>query len=147
MPLVGPIRVTTIVAGVAIATAAILRSRSGQLALVAVVAWAALYEILSDGTGVIALGWPLGNFLWQAAALSGWLLLSIKSGLVPNRWLLLGFAILWLTWALAGFISNTPSGAHYDAKAEIFNEGTKTLLALAYLFGRFPMAHRPAIRA
>ena len=141
LPLTGPIRISTVLAAVTIAAVILWRRRSPLLALVTVMAWASLYEIAFNATGTVLHGWPVAYLAWLAAALGGWLLLSVALGVVPDgRWLAVVGA-LWLVWMLAGFDSNAPLGpgpghpAAFSLRDEALNELTKSLLALAYLAG------------
>src|SRR4029079_1980647 len=88
LPLVGPIRISTAFAAVAIFTVILWRQRSPLLALVTVLAWASVFEIAYNATGTLLHGWPLAYLVWLAAALGGWVLLAWRLGVVPSRvWL------------------------------------------------------------
>jgi hypothetical protein len=78
----------------------------------------------------------------MSAAVGGWVALGLVRRIVPDRWLLLTFAVVWAVWILAGFCSNSPtvtgtSGFPKDFSVtnEILNELSKTLLAAACLAG------------
>jgi hypothetical protein len=140
LPLMGPIRISTVVAGLVMVVAIQWRRHAPSTALIALMAWASAYEILYSATGTAIHGWPAANFVWMAAAVGGWVVLAQVWGITPNRWLLLAFAVVWVLWVLTGFNSNAPSVAGtpgfpkaFSVSSEILNELTKTLLALAYL--------------
>jgi hypothetical protein len=142
LPLVGPIRVSTVLAGLAIVAVILWRRRAPLVALVALLAWASAYEILYSATGTAMHGWPAGSFVWMTAAVGGWVVLSQVLGIVPDWRLLLAMALVWVLWILTGFNSNAPSSAGtngfsqgFSLSSEIFNELSKTILALAYLAG------------
>jgi len=141
LPLAGPIRISTVVAAVAIVAVILWRRRSPLLALVTLMAWASVFEIAFQATGAVLHGWPAADLVWLAAALGGWILLSVLLDVLPNRWLLLATAAVWVVWAVSGFESNAPlsSGpghpATFNLANEALNELTKSLLALAYLAG------------
>jgi hypothetical protein len=142
LPVVGPIRISTVLAGLVMLVVIIWRRRAPLSALVAVMAWASAYEILYSATGTAIHGWPAANFVWMTAAVGGWVVLGQVVGIVPNRWLLLAMALVWVIWILSGFNSNAPSVAvtrgfpnGFSDSSEILNELSKTLLALAYLMG------------
>lgn len=140
LPLIGPIRISTVVAGLVMVVAILWRRHAPLTALIALMAWASAYEILYSATGTAIHGWPVANFIWMAAAVGGWVILAQVWGVVPNRWLVLAFVVVWVLWALTGFNSNAPSMAGtpgfpkaFSISNEILNELTKTLLALAYV--------------
>ncbi len=148
LPLVGPIRISTLVAAIAVAGVILWRLRSPILALVTVIAWASVFEIAFQATGALLHVWPISDLIWLTAALGGWVLLSALLGVLPNRWLLVATAAAWVVWIAAGFESNAPLGSGpghpptFDIAAEVLNELAKSLLALAYLAGalRLPRA-------
>lgn len=141
LPLAGPIRVSTVLAAVAIAAVLLWKRRSRLLALVTVIAWASVFEIAYNATGTLLHGWPLTYLAWLTAALGGWVLLSALLGLYPERWLLAATAVVWVVWMASGFESNAPLGpgpghpATFNLANEVMNELTKSLLALGYLVG------------
>ena len=51
-------------------------TRSPFRALVAVIAWAGLFELTYQAIGIVGFGWALANFPWEVIALSGWLILA-----------------------------------------------------------------------
>jgi hypothetical protein len=140
LPIVGPIRVSTLVASIVILVVVLWHRRSPLIALVAVMAWASTYEILFSATGAIVHGWSLGGFVWLSAAVGGWVVLAFVVGVIPTwRWLL-PFAVVWLIWILTGFNSNSPTvagtpgfPARFSVVDEVINELSKSLLALAYV--------------
>lgn len=141
LPLVGPIRTSTVLAAVAIAAVILWRRLSPLLALVTVLAWASVFEIAYNATGSVLHGWPLPYLAWLTAALGGWVFLSALLGVYPNRWLLAVTAIVWVVWMASGFESNAPLGsgpghpATFNLGSEVMNELAKSLLGLAYLVG------------
>ena len=149
LPGVGPIRVSTIVTALVIAALVTWRRRSPATALIAVMAWASAYEVGFVTLGTFLHGWSGAYLVWLIAALAGWIVLAQVWGVVPDRWLALATAVLTLAWIATGFEANSASlaGPGY-AKAfslldEVFNEGTKTLLGLAYLAGALHARRRP----
>jgi len=151
LPLVGPIRISTAFAAVAIFTVILWRQRSPLLALVTVLAWASVFEIAYNATGTLLHGWPLAYLVWLAAALGGWVLLAWRLGVVPSRVWLAGVAVVWTVWVVAGFESNAPLGpgpghpATFNVAGEVMNELAKSLLAAGYLVGALRLP-RPAGR-
>jgi hypothetical protein len=142
LPVVGPIRISTVAAGLLIVVVILWRRRALLSALIALMAWASAYEILYSGTGSAIHGWPVSNFVWMTAAVGGWVILAHVWGIVPNRWLLLAVGLVWVIWIVTGFNSNVPTVAGtagfpkgFSYSSEILNELSKTLLALAYLLG------------
>lgn len=142
LPVVGPIRISTVLAGLVIVVAIIWRRRAPLSALIALLAWASAYEILYSATGTAIHGWPAAGFVWMTAAVGGWVVLSQVRGIVPDWRLVLAMALVWGLWVATGFNSNAPSVAgtpgfpkDFSVASEILNELTKTLLALAYLVG------------
>jgi hypothetical protein len=142
LPVVGHIRISTVLAGLVIVAAIVWRRRAPLSALIALMAWASAYEILYSATGTAFHGWPATNFVWMTAAVGGWVVLGQVWGIVPNPWLLIAVAIVWAIWIFTGFNSNAPSVAGtpgfpvgFSVANEILNELSKTLLALAYLVG------------
>jgi hypothetical protein len=142
LPLVGPIRVSTVLAGLMIVAVILWRRRAPLAAVIALMAWASAYEILYSATGTAMHQWPAGSFIWMTAAVGGWVILCQVWGIVPDWRLLLAVAFVWVLWILTGFNSNVPTAAGtsslpkgFSVSSEIFNELSKTLLALAYLAG------------
>jgi hypothetical protein len=133
--------VSTILTAVVIAAVVIWRRRSPATALIAVMAWAAAFEVGFVALGTALHGWPAAYLVWLVAALAGWIVLAQVWGVVPDRRLLLATAVLTLAWIATGFAANAPSvagpgfTAAFSPLDEAFNEGTKTLLGLAYLAG------------
>lgn len=117
------------------------RRRSPVTALIAVMAWAAAYEVCFVSLGTLLHGWSIGYLVWLAAALAGWIVLAQVWGVLPDRRLLLATGLLTLAWIAAGFEANSASLAGpgyskaFSPLDEALNEGTKTLLGLAYLAG------------
>jgi hypothetical protein len=133
--------VSTILTALVIAGLVTWRRRAPVTALIAVMAWASAYEVGFVGLGTLLHGWWPGYIAWLAAALAGWIVLAQVWGVVPDLRLLLATAVLTLAWIAIGFEANSAilAGPGY-ARAfspldEALNEGTKTLLGLAYLVG------------
>jgi hypothetical protein len=145
LPIAGPIRVSTVLAALAVFAIVLWRKRSPLLAIVAVIVWASAFELIYNGIGTALFGWPLSQLAWNLAALAGWILLAAVLGVWPDRWALLGFLILMVGWVLTGFHSNVPgSSARFDVLDEAFNEASKSMLALAYLIGALRAPRAPA---
>jgi hypothetical protein len=132
----------------------IWRRRDPVLALAALLAWASAYEILYAGTGTFMHGWAVPPYVWMTAAIAGWVVLAHVLGLILNRWVLVALALVWLLWVATGFESNVPSGLTtnglsrpFSWAAEVYNELSKTLLALAYLLAALgPSVRTPVLR-
>lgn len=142
LPVFGPIRISTVLAALFLVVAILWRRRGPATALIALMAWLSAYEILYQVTGAVIHGWSLTYVVWMSAAVGGWVALGFVRGILPDRRLLLATAVVWVLWILFGFNSNSPSIAgtpgfpkDFSVSGEIFNESTKTLLALAYLVG------------
>ena len=147
LPLVGPIRLSTVLAALAVFGIVLWRKRSPLLAIVAVIAWAGAFELIYNTIGTVMFGWPLAQLVWNFAALAGWILLASVLGIWPESWALVAFLILMTGWVLTGFHSNIPgSNARFDVAGELFNETSKSMLAVAYLIGalRAPRMLPPA---
>lgn len=134
-PGLGAIRTSTVAAAVLILLVVAVYGRRPWLAVVAVMGWLSAYELVFNAVGVIVFGWPHGSFLWFGAAMSAWVVLAYREGIRPSRFWLLIFLLAWIPWLLEGFHSNIPVGRPWDAWGEVWNEITKTALALAYLLG------------
>jgi hypothetical protein len=134
LPGLGPIRISTVVAALALMGILSWR-RNPALAVLALMAWASAYEIVFNGIGVMFFGWSMGPFVWGAAAVLGWLVLASVLGVYPD-WRIAGLcAFVMLVWMALGFHSDTPTRTPFDVVAEILNELSKSLLALAYVVG------------
>jgi len=133
--------VSTIVTALVIAALVTWRRRSPLTALITVMAWASAYEVGFVALGALFHGWSPGYLAWLAAALAGWIVLAQVRGVVPDLRLLLATAVLTLAWIATGFEANSailagPGCARACSPLdEALNEGTKTLLGLAYLVG------------
>jgi hypothetical protein len=153
LPIVGPIRISTVLAGIVMVVAILWQRRVLSTAVITLMAWASAYEILYQVTGAVVHGWSLTNVVWLGAAVSGWVVLGLVLGIIPDRRLLLLTAVVWVPWIVSGFNSNSPATAgtaglpnDFNMAGEIFNELTKTLLALAYLVGALKVQPRPKKR-
>jgi hypothetical protein len=131
----GPIRATTVIAALTVFGAISIRRRNPMLALVTVLAWASAFEIVYDAVGVIAFAWAFSPFVWQTAALLGWVILAALVGVRPDWLIGIVFLVLMAAWAFTGFRFNLPGTTTFDARAEFLNEAAKSTLALAYLVG------------
>ncbi len=149
LPALGPIRVSTIVTAIAIFAIVAWKRRSPAIAVLVVMAWASAYEVGYNALGTLLHGWSLGYVAWLGAALAGWIVLAHVRGVVPDLWLLIATASLTVVWILTGFEANSASlaGPGYTKSfamlPEALNEGTKTLLGLAYLVGGLRVEPRP----
>ena len=151
LPLAGPIRLSTVLTGLLMVVAMLWRHRGPLTALITLMAWLSAYEIAYQATGTALHGWSPAYFFWLSAAISGWVVLGLVRGIIPNRWLLLAVALVWAIWLLTGFHSNssavagTPgrSGA-FSISGELLNELSKTLLGFAYLANSFSRQPGPA---
>lgn len=132
---------STIVTAVVIAVVVTWRRRSPATALIAVMVWTSAYEVGFVTLGTLLHGWSAAYLLWLAAALAGWIILAHVWGVAPDRRLLLATAVLAFAWIATGFVANSPTVAGpgfakpFSPLDEALNEGTKTLLGLAYLAG------------
>jgi hypothetical protein len=146
LPLVGPIRISTVLGAVAIFVAIGIWRRRPLIALVATIAWASTFEILYNGAGVVMWHWPVADFLWQVAALLGWVIAAEVLGVRPPWWGFVPFAVVACIWLLTGFHSNVPNDPTrpFVLQDEVLNEVTKSALAVAYLAAA---ARLPAARA
>jgi hypothetical protein len=151
VPFLGPIRVSTLIVGALMVIAIVWRRRDALIALTALMGWLSTFEILYQATGAALHGWSLSYVLWMSAALGGWVVLSAVRRIVPDWRLLLPMALVWALWILTGFNSNSPSivgtpgfPPDFSAGDELFNELSKTLLAVAFLVGALkPQARVP----
>jgi hypothetical protein len=154
LPVTGPIRISTVLAGVLMVSVILWRRRDPALALVALLAWASAYEILYQVTGALVHGWPVAGRIWMVAALAGWVFLAGLLRVIPNRRLLLALALVWLLWVALGFESNAAPVTVTAGMPKVFtivgeacNEVTKTLLAIAYLVAALDRSVRsPVLR-
>ena len=140
---------STIVTAVAIAAVVTWRRRSPATAVITVVAWTSAYEVGFVTLGTLLHGWSAAYLAWLAAALAGWIILAQVWGVVPDRRLLLATAVLTLAWIATGFVANSPTvsgpgfAQPFSPLDEALNEGTKTLLGLAYLVGGLRARRKP----
>jgi hypothetical protein len=135
LPAIGPIRVSTVVAAVALLVVISIKRRNPALGLVTTLAWASTFEILSNAVGTIGFGWAVHDFVWMSAALTGWVVLAGVLGVWPDLRMSLAFAITLAAWVATGYEPNRPGNSNFNILSEILNEASKTLLALAYLLG------------
>ncbi len=153
LPAVGAIRVSTVAAALALAAVILWRRRSPLLAVVAVFAWAAAYEIAFTALGTALHGWSAAYLLWLAAALAGWVILAAVMHVAPDRWFLIATLVAALVWIATGFHANSPTGSgsagfdrEFSLTDDVLNELTKTLLAAAYLVGALRAPAGKALR-
>lgn len=107
LPLFGPVRTSTLLAAVAMLVIVVAVRRDPLRAVVAVVAWAGVFETVYHTVGIVV--------DWRLSAV---------------------FVALMAVWVATGFHYNVPGqGAAIDIRAEVINESSKTVLALAYLVG------------
>ena len=134
-------RLSTWLAGLAFVAVALLRRDTRLIA--AGWTWLAGYEAAFQVTAV-AVGSPARIQGWIAylaiafgAFTVGWFSFH---GIRPSRPGVLTVAAIWAIWLAIGFPANLHTMVGFDPAAEVFNEGTKTALALAYLW---PLARTP----
>ena len=119
-------------------------TRSPFRALVAVIAWAGLFELTYQAIGIVGFGWALANFPWEVIALSGWLILAAWIGTWPDWRITILFAAIMAVWIATGYHYNVAGQTSpIDIRDEMLNEGGKAALALAYLIGAVRPAFRP----
>src|SRR2546430_15007906 len=76
-------------------------TRSPFRALVAVIAWAGLFELIYQAIGIVGFGWALANFPWEVIALSGWLILAAWIGTWPDWRITIPLAAIMAGWVAA----------------------------------------------
>jgi hypothetical protein len=136
LPVAGPIRTSTVVAAVVMVLVIWWRRRDPWPAIVAVAAWTSMFETLYHLVGIVGFQWPMANFVWQTAAVGGWVILAGVLGIWPDWRPSALFALVMGAWVVAGFHANVASQTSpISLRDEILNEGAKSLLALAYLAG------------
>jgi hypothetical protein len=129
----GNARLSTVVALSAFVALAVVRR--SWLPVVACLVWLFGFEAALNVT-MVALGRPatLDEFHFV-----GYLVVSVSGGVWlghrragPEWRLLPGVAAVWIAWVATGFHVNGHSMVGFNALAEAWNEGAKTLWALAY---------------
>lgn len=143
----GAVRLTTILTAIALLFIITWRTRKPWIAVVAILAWASLYEMVYQITGFIMYreAWttPWTKPVWAGLALIAWPILAHTQGIKLNKWVVPAFAGIWLLWVGFGFHSNSPAQWNpYVARDELLNVVSKTTLAVAYLWAsiRSPQA-------
>ena len=132
----GPIRTSTVVTALVLFISVAVVRRDLLRPVVVVVAWTGFFEILYQAVGIIGFHWPLSNFVWEAGALAGWIILAGVLGFWPDWQVSLLFVALMLVWIASGYHYNVAGqSAPINARDEILNEASKTALAVAYLVG------------
>jgi hypothetical protein len=137
----GNARLSTIVALSAFVTFAVVRR--SWLPILACFVWLFGFEVALNVT-VLALGRPatldaihfIGYFVVSLAG-SVWLAHRRARPVWP---LLAGAAAVWIAWVATGFHVNAHTMVGFNALAEAWNEGAKTLWALAYVLPFLPSA-------
>jgi hypothetical protein len=145
LPLAGPIRVSTVVAALGLFLAIAVARRNPWRALVVVLAWSSLFEVVYHFVGIVGFGWPPANIVWMTGALAGWVVLAVVLGVWPDWRVSMVFVALMAVWVLTGFHYNVPSqSSPINIWNEVLNESAKTTLGLAYLVGalRSPASER-----
>jgi hypothetical protein len=146
---VGPIRTSTVLAALVLFFVIAIGRRDPLRAVVAVVAWSALFEVVYQAVGIVGFHWAAGNWVWETAALAGWLVFAGVLGVWPDCRLIPVFVILMTLWIAAGYHYNVAGQtAPINMRDEVLNEASKTALALAYLVGalRNQVGHRRGVR-
>src|SRR5690348_5587145 len=129
------VRISTSVLIIVIAVVIGWWRRRPVLALTTIGAWIFLFEIPYHWTNVLLWRWDWKDaFLWTIG-FGGWVVAGWYAGLRPNLGFVAVFCVLWIVWIATGFHYNNVSDKKIDWLAEALNEGTKTCLGLAYLFG------------
>lgn len=130
----GNARLSTVVALSAFVALAVVRR--SWLPVAACLVWLFGFEAALNVT-VVALGRPA---TLDAIHFVGYLVVSVAGGVWlahrrarPEWGLVAGAAAVWIAWMATGFHVNAHSMAGFNALAEAWNEGAKTLWALAYL--------------
>ncbi len=143
-PLIGPIRVSTVITFTLVALYVIHRfgrpyKRSIYQAVVAVFFTASLYEVVYMVVEPFFYFWRVP--VWEISALMGWILLGLQQAreyYKPSNLsisLLTAATIAWVLWILGGFPINTYSQPGINLMAETYNITTKALLPLSYVAG------------
>ena len=143
---VGPIRTSTVVTALVLILVVAVAKRDLLRAIVAVVAWTGLFEIVYQAVGIVGFHWAAGTWLWETTALAGWLVLAGVLGVWPDWRISIVFAFAMAIWIAAGYRYNVAGqAAPFNVRDEILNETAKTSLALAYLVGALRAGADPAV--
>jgi hypothetical protein len=135
-PLVGPIRLSTVLAFVA--TVAILTwfRRSLLLGLVAGMGWVSLFEIAYQAVSTIYGRHDAMHLFYLTFSMSGWVVAAYVAGIRPHPLLLFAWSLLFLGWIAYGFRSNLfDQPGQFSFAQELFNVATKDGLAAIFVVG------------
>jgi hypothetical protein len=133
LPLVGPIRWTTLLAFVACVVVGWYRFGALR-GILAAMAGISTFELIFNATGTAIHNWPLAPLLWQGAALTAWPLLAWREKIRPSFDLVVLFGVLWIAWIAQGFTFNvaTHDLRYANVLAELLNATTKTIMIVAW---------------
>jgi hypothetical protein len=133
LPLLGPIRWTTLVAFMA--CLAIGSYRFGLLrGGLAAMAGISTFELVFSATGTLVHAWPLAPLVWLWAGLIAWPLLALRENIKPSGELLVAFVLVWFAWIAQGFSYNVPThdARNVNGLAELLNALSKSLMIMAW---------------
>lgn len=135
-PFVGAIRLTTVLAFIAILVVLTLVRRSLLVAAIGAMAWVSAFEIVFQTVGAIEGRYDWMHIFYLTFSLSGWVVAAHVAGIRPHPLFLLGWGLLFLGWISYGFEPNQYFRAgQFSVAQEIFNVLTKDGLAAIYLIG------------
>ncbi|MFH0848078.1 MAG: hypothetical protein V1857_01065 [archaeon] len=129
---IGVIRTSTILTALALFFFVLWRLRRPLIALLSVMAWVSLYEILWNLTDLFLHGGSLTHSFWQNTAIISYPILARTQGTRLNRTIMMLFSVFWIIWILSGFNSNNFNVEPFILSNEILNITTKAILAMAY---------------
>jgi hypothetical protein len=134
-PFVGAIRLSTVLAFIAIVVIVSWRRRSLLVGIVGGMAWVAAFEIVFQAFGTIFGKYDFNHLFYLTFTISGWVVAAHVAGIRPHPALLLVWLLVFVGWMAYGFHPNHYGDPNFLIGQEIFNVLTKDGLAAIYLVG------------
>jgi hypothetical protein len=147
------VRWTTLITAVAIVAVMGIWRRRPFVACVVILAWLGGFEVAFRLLDILRWHeWSAwAGWLWEAAALIGWLLAAHAFGIRPSRLWVAVTALVFVVWWLSGYDYNLPNTAAGQGlpirwAGEVENVTAKTAWAMAYIAGTIPGIREVALR-
>lgn len=135
-PFVGPIRLSTVLAFIAILVILTWFRRSPLIAFAAGMGWVSAYEIVHQAIGTVFSGHDAMHLFYLTFSMSGWVVAAYIVGIRPHPGLLVAWSLLFLGWVAIGFHPNLyDQPNHFSLIQEAFNVAAKDGLASIFVIG------------
>jgi hypothetical protein len=135
-PVIGPIRLSTVLAFIATVVILACFRRSLLVGLVAGMGWVSAFEIVYQAVGTIYGRYDALHLFYLTFSMSGWVVAAYVVGIRPHPVLLVAWTLVFLGWMAFGFQPNLyDHPRQFSVAQELFNMATKDGLAVIFVMG------------